>query len=95
MLGIPFEARNATIFCYGATGAGKTHTMQGTAAAPGIIPRAMRALLARLPNPKTTTLVVSYLEVYKEKVVKNKKKEKKSGEKQQQPMANKIATNGP
>jgi hypothetical protein len=27
---------NATIFCYGMTGAGKTHTMQGTPKEPGI-----------------------------------------------------------
>merc|ERR1719217_587687 len=33
-----------TIFCYGQTGAGKTHTMYGTDADPGIAPRAVAEL---------------------------------------------------
>lgn len=31
----------ATVFAYGVTSSGKTHTMQGTADDPGIIPRAV------------------------------------------------------
>ena len=31
---------NGTVFAYGQTASGKTHTMQGTAAEPGIIPLA-------------------------------------------------------
>jgi hypothetical protein len=36
---------NATIFAYGATGSGKTHTVIGTETDPGIILRTVRALL--------------------------------------------------
>ena len=36
---------------------------------PGIIPRAMRALLSK--SPPGTQVVVSYLELYKEKVCRN------------------------
>ena len=36
---------NATIFAYGATGSGKTHTVIGTESDPGIILRTVRALL--------------------------------------------------
>ena len=35
---------NATIFAYGATGSGKTHTMMGTDERPGITPRAVQRL---------------------------------------------------
>ncbi len=35
------KGRNCTVFAYGATGAGKTHTMLGTEQDPGIIPRAL------------------------------------------------------
>lgn len=31
------EGMNATTFAYGATGAGKTHTMLGTVAEPGVM----------------------------------------------------------
>ena len=30
---------NATVFAYGQTGSGKTHTMMGSTADPGLIPR--------------------------------------------------------
>ncbi len=32
------EGYNATVFAYGATGSGKTHTMLGNAASPGLMP---------------------------------------------------------
>ena len=41
-------AGNATVFCYGATGAGKTHTMLGTAAQPGVMVLAIAELFERL-----------------------------------------------
>lgn len=31
------DGYNASVFCYGATGAGKTHTMLGHNGAPGVI----------------------------------------------------------
>jgi hypothetical protein len=38
----PRRYQTATIFAYGVTSSGKTHTMQGTRAQPGVIPRAVR-----------------------------------------------------
>ena len=56
---------NATIFAYGQTASGKTHTMRGTAADPGVIPRALRTLF-QLTSERTEREFlcrVSYLEV--------------------------------
>lgn len=39
-----FKGINATVFAYGATAAGKTHTMLGCEAAPGLMPRALHLL---------------------------------------------------
>lgn len=55
---------NGTIFAYGATGSGKTHTMQGTKADPGLIARAAADLFAF-----TSSVTVSYLEIYNERIV--------------------------
>jgi kinesin family protein 18/19 len=38
------EGYNATIFAYGATGAGKTYTMTGNSEQTGIIPRTLNDL---------------------------------------------------
>ena len=35
--------QTVTIFAYGVTSSGKTHTMQGTKSDPGVIPRVIRA----------------------------------------------------
>ena len=39
---------DATVMCYGSTGAGKTHTMVGTAESPGVMPLALDALFERI-----------------------------------------------
>ena len=57
---------NATVFAYGATGAGKTHTMMGDADNAGIIPRAVADLFGRGIDGLSVT--VSYLEVYNERI---------------------------
>ena len=44
-----------TVVAYGATGAGKTHTMMGTAEAPGIIPRAIRHIFDRIEQSDAGT----------------------------------------
>jgi kinesin family member 18/19 len=44
------EGFNATVFAYGATGAGKTYTMIGDSHDPGIMVRASSALFAGLPT---------------------------------------------
>ncbi|KAJ3015631.1 kinesin-like protein Klp5 [Thoreauomyces humboldtii] len=62
---------NATVFAYGATGCGKTHTITGTPQDPGIIFLTMRELFARIDkasDEKTFETHVSYLEVYNEAI---------------------------
>ncbi|KAJ3007202.1 Kinesin-like protein kif19, partial [Thoreauomyces humboldtii] len=61
---------NATVFAYGATGAGKTYTMLGTDTSPGIISLTLSALFATLePTPTTTfTVTLTYLEIYNENI---------------------------
>jgi ankyrin repeat protein/chromosome segregation ATPase len=61
---------NTTIFAYGSTGSGKTHTMTGCAAAPGIIPRAISEIFsiieATAAREKDVFFYVrmSYVELY-------------------------------
>ncbi|XP_041985135.1 kinesin-like protein Klp61F [Aricia agestis] len=70
---------NCTVFAYGQTGTGKTHTMVGEAAADettwqsdplaGIIPRALSQLFDELRLSNTEyTVRVSYLELYNEEL---------------------------
>jgi hypothetical protein len=46
------KGENATIFAYGSTGSGKTHTMQGTPDNPGVILRSVKTLLALVERQK-------------------------------------------
>lgn len=41
---------NATVFAYGSTGSGKTHTMMGTRDQPGITPRAIRQAFSMIDD---------------------------------------------
>ncbi|EFN87836.1 Kinesin-like protein KIF19 [Harpegnathos saltator] len=51
---------NATVFAYGATGSGKTHTMVGTSSNPGIMVRALNDIfLAAQKLPDNTEFTVS------------------------------------
>ncbi|KAJ3148018.1 kinesin-like protein Klp5 [Geranomyces michiganensis] len=62
---------NATVFAYGATGCGKTHTITGTTEDPGIIWLTMRELFERIDaasTEQTFETTVSYLEVYNEAI---------------------------
>ena len=61
----------STIFAYGQTGTGKTHTMEGSLASPdlyGIIPRSAEAIFEAVSNPDVDSHFVrcSYLEIYNE-----------------------------
>ncbi|KNE66711.1 hypothetical protein AMAG_11210 [Allomyces macrogynus ATCC 38327] len=62
---------NGTIFCYGQTASGKTHTMQGTNKEPGIIPLAVEDII-RTTEEKTQgrewTIRMTYVEIYNEVV---------------------------
>ncbi|KAH6703000.1 P-loop containing nucleoside triphosphate hydrolase protein [Leptodontidium sp. MPI-SDFR-AT-0119] len=65
------EGYNATVFAYGATGCGKTHTITGTAQQPGIIFLTMQELfekIAEKSDEKHTEVSLSYLEIYNETI---------------------------
>jgi kinesin family protein 18/19 len=65
------DGYNATVFAYGATGCGKTHTITGTAQQPGIIFLTMQELFEKIQersNEKTTEVTLSYLEIYNETI---------------------------
>ena len=65
------DGYNATVFAYGATGCGKTHTITGTAQQPGIIFLTMQELFERIEersSEKQTELSLSYLEIYNETI---------------------------
>ncbi|XP_069044491.1 kinesin-like protein KIF22 [Lepisosteus oculatus] len=76
---LPFllAGQNASVFAYGPTGAGKTHTMLGSAEQPGIIPRAVRELFQLVREQQALpqgsewdcSIGMSYLEIYNEKVL--------------------------
>ncbi|KAJ9048047.1 tubulin-dependent ATPase kip3 [Entomophthora muscae] len=62
---------NSTVFAYGATGCGKTHTMCGTPGHPGIIFLTMKDLYSRINSAEGQvkfSASVSYLEVYNETI---------------------------
>ena len=46
---------NATVFAYGATGAGKTFTMLGTPTEPGIMVLTLRSLYERIEQLRHST----------------------------------------
>ena len=69
------EGYNGTIFCYGQTGTGKTHTMEGKDDPPserGILPHAFRHVFDAVADdagPGVESLVrASFLEIYNENV---------------------------
>jgi kinesin family protein 18/19 len=65
------DGYNATVFAYGATGCGKTHTITGTAQQPGIIFLTMQELFEKISersDEKQTEVSLSYLEIYNETI---------------------------
>merc|ERR1719201_2150410 len=61
------SGRNATVFAYGATGSGKTHTVIGTPEDPGILKHAIRdAFSAVAADPRKIRVHVSFMELYNE-----------------------------
>ncbi|KEP62515.1 UNVERIFIED_CONTAM: kinesin motor domain-containing protein [Hammondia hammondi] len=67
------EGYNGTIFAYGQTGTGKTHTMVGTESChvnKGIIPRAFEHIFSRVACSTRTRYLVqaSFLEIYNEEI---------------------------
>lgn len=71
LLSSVLEGYNSTIFAYGATGCGKTHTILGTPSAPGVISLMLSDLYQRLDDIKDTTtaeISVQFLEIYNETI---------------------------
>ncbi|KAM1763685.1 hypothetical protein ACFX14_003012 [Malus domestica] len=62
------EGVNGTVFAYGVTSSGKTHTMHGDQNAPGIIPLAIKDVFSIIQDTpgREFLLRVSYLEIYNE-----------------------------
>jgi len=67
-----FKGYNNCIFAYGQTGSGKSYSMMGYGEEHGVIPRICREMFERIDdiNDKnlTSTVEVSYLEIYNERV---------------------------
>ncbi|XP_048846933.1 kinesin-like protein KIF22 [Brienomyrus brachyistius] len=69
------SGQNASVFAYGPTGAGKTHTMLGNPEEPGLIPRAVREVFSLVTERERESadwaysVGMSYLEIYNEKVL--------------------------
>ena len=62
---------NASVFAYGATGAGKTYTMLGTEENPGIMMLSVDELFRSIEEfqaERDYMLKVSYVEVYNENI---------------------------
>ncbi|KAI5441317.1 variant 2, Kinesin-like protein KIN-8A [Lathyrus oleraceus] len=65
------QGKNGTVFCYGATGAGKTYTMLGTVENPGVMVLAIKDLFSKIRTRSydgNHVVHLSYLEVYNETV---------------------------
>ncbi|CRK87589.1 CLUMA_CG001386, isoform A [Clunio marinus] len=65
-----FKGFNGTIFAYGQTSSGKTHTMIGKNKMPGIIPLAVRDIFHEINKTEDREFVVKigYIEIYNDKV---------------------------
>ena len=65
------QGYNASVFAYGATGAGKTYTMLGTEDSPGIMMLSIEELFKSIESytaERDYMLKVSYVEVYNENI---------------------------
>ena len=64
------NGHNATVFAYGATGAGKTYTMLGNDENPGIMPFTLKELFKeiKLYPQREFKIKLWYLEIYNENI---------------------------
>ena len=62
------EGCNCTVFAYGATGSGKTHTIIGNEREPGVIYLAVMELFKKIKSCNDLEISISYLEIYNEHV---------------------------
>ncbi|KAL1689840.1 kinesin with motor region at N-terminus [Schizophyllum commune] len=70
MLPFLFDGITITIFAYGVTSSGKTHTIQGTAEQPGVIKRVVEKLCYMMDSRANANISMNmqYMEIYKEEV---------------------------
>ncbi|CAO2144387.1 unnamed protein product [Urochloa humidicola] len=70
LIGAVVDGFNATAFAYGQTSSGKTFTMNGSDADPGIIPRAVRDVFETVckMDDREFLVRVSYMEIYNEDI---------------------------
>lgn len=70
LIDVVYSGVTVTIFAYGVTSSGKTHTMQGTKVEPGVIPRVVEAMFQQKASLQKSRveLSVSYMEIYKDEV---------------------------
>ncbi|KAL4565287.1 hypothetical protein LXL04_029375 [Taraxacum kok-saghyz] len=61
---------NGTVFAYGQTNSGKTHTMRGSSVEPGVIPLAVHDLFDMIQQDvdREFLLRMSYMEIYNEEI---------------------------
>ncbi|XP_059433982.1 kinesin-like protein KIN-7O isoform X1 [Corylus avellana] len=61
---------NGTVFAYGQTNSGKTHTMRGSATEPGVIPLSVHELFETIQQDvdREFVLRMSYMEIYNEEI---------------------------
>lgn len=65
------EGYHGTVFAYGMTGSGKTHSMQGTERDPGIIPLAAKSIFSYIKensHHRRYKVSLGYLEIYNEQL---------------------------
>lgn len=66
------DGYNVTVFAYGQTGAGKTHTMYGSTEAPGLVPRVAEEvfmLLSKYSHEANAKVKCSMFELYRDDLV--------------------------
>lgn len=75
LIPLMLQGQNASVFAYGPTGAGKTHTMVGSPDELGLIPRCAAELFKLIDThhqdptvPWKYKVLFSYLEIYQEKI---------------------------
>ncbi|KAM7524434.1 hypothetical protein LguiA_014336 [Lonicera macranthoides] len=61
---------NGTVFAYGQTNSGKTHTMRGSVTEPGVIPLAVHDLFGTIQEERDREFLLrmSYMEIYNEEI---------------------------
>ena len=64
------EGYHGSVFAYGQTSTGKTHTMQGTGSSPGVVPLAVNDCFEYISSceDREFLLRVSYMEIYNEQI---------------------------